>query len=190
MIYFASPTRASGTRVRPGPEQFWAGGAATAFVAALLALVAIVICRWTLGIPVLAPAGDGAWGNALTAVYVIGAGCFALAAAGLRYVLLVNTPRSGLFFGWIMGLLTLAGVVYPFSARTSAAPKIATMFVDLALGVAITWLISAVANRTSRAELLPAAPTISGTAEEPLAYDRLERDTVRLTYVPDDPDWT
>jgi len=60
MTYPASPNDARANRVRPDSAQFWAGAVATAVVAALIALVCILICRWTLGIPILAPAGDGA----------------------------------------------------------------------------------------------------------------------------------
>ena len=35
--------------------QLWSGGAATALVAALIALVGILVCRWLFNIPILAP---------------------------------------------------------------------------------------------------------------------------------------
>lgn len=50
--------------VRPG-----IGGAGKA--GGFVGLVGILICRWTLHIPILAPAGDGAWGNAHTAEYAL-----------------------------------------------------------------------------------------------------------------------
>lgn len=59
---------------------------ATAVVAALIALVGILICRWTLSIPILAPAGDGAWGNAHTDEYALLAALIAIAAAGVLYL--------------------------------------------------------------------------------------------------------
>src|SRR5271165_3354633 len=60
-------------------RQLWSGGAATAVVAALIALAGILVCRWLFGIPVLAPRQDGAWGDASTAGYAVAA-----AAAVLR----------------------------------------------------------------------------------------------------------
>jgi len=54
-------------------RQLWSGGAATAVVAALIALAGILVCRWLLGIPILAPRQDGAWGDASTAGYAIAA---------------------------------------------------------------------------------------------------------------------
>jgi hypothetical protein len=156
MTYPASPGDAATNRVRPDSAQFWAGAAATAVVAALIALVGILICRWTLNIPVLAPAGDGAWGNAHTGEYALVAALIAIIAAGLLYLLVLGTPQPGMFFGWIMGLATLAAVVYPFSTGAPLAQKGATGVVNLALGLAITSLLTAVASRAIRRPVPPA----------------------------------
>jgi hypothetical protein len=150
MTYPESSTEVGPARVRPDPAQFWAGAAATAVVAALIALVGILICRWTLKIPILAPAGDGAWGNATTGEYAVLAACAALVAAVLLYLLTLGTPQPGMFFGWIMGLATLAAVVYPFSTSAPASQKVATAVVNLILGIAIASLLSAVGARAVR----------------------------------------
>jgi hypothetical protein len=150
MTYPASPDGAGSPRVRPDSGQFWAGGVATAIVAALIALVGILICRWTLNIPILAPAGDGAWGDAHTGEYVLVAALVALVAAGLLYLLLLSTPQPVLFFHWIIGLVTLIAVVYPFSSGAPLDQKIATAVVNLVLGVAIASLLTATAARAIR----------------------------------------
>jgi hypothetical protein len=150
MTYPASPSDAATNRVRPDSAQFWAGAAATAVVAALIAMVGILICRWTLHIPILAPAGDGAWGNAHTAEYALVAALIAIIAAGLLYLLVLGTPQPGMFFDWIMGLVTLAAVVYPFSTSAPLDQKGATAVVNLVLGIAITSLLTAVATRAIR----------------------------------------
>ena len=111
MSYPASPNGAGAIRVRPDPAQFWAGAAATAVVAALIALVGILVSRWALSIPILAPTGDGAWGNAHTGEYVLLAARAALIAAGLLYLLELGAPAPRVFFGWIVGLATLAAPV-------------------------------------------------------------------------------
>ena len=157
MTYPASPGDAATNRVRPDSAQFWAGAAATAVVAALIALVGILICRWTLHIPVLAPAGDGAWGNAHTGEYALVAALIAIIAAGLLYLLVLGTPQPGMFFGWIMGLGTLAAVVYPFSTGAPLAQKGATGVVNLVLGLAITSLLTAVSSRAIRRPVPPPA---------------------------------
>src|SRR6266700_2416672 len=156
MTYPASPSDAATNRVRPDAAQFWAGAVATAVVAALIALVGILVCRWTLNIPILAPAGDGAWGNAHTAEYAFVAGLIAMIAAGLLYLLVLGTPQPGMFFDWIMGLVTLAAVVYPFSTSAPLEQKGATAVVDLVLGIAITSLLTAVAARAIRHPMPPA----------------------------------
>jgi hypothetical protein len=155
MTYPASPREAGTNRVRPDPARFWAGAAATAVVAALIALVGILVCRWALNIAILAPTGDGAWGNAHTAEYALVAAVIAIVAAGLLYLLMLGTPQPHLFFDWIMGLATLAAVVYPFSTSAPLDQKAATAVVNLVLGIAITTLLTRVAARAVRRPVPP-----------------------------------
>ena len=159
MTYPASPNDAGSPRIRIDSGRFWAGAAATAVVAALIALVGILICRWTLGIPILAPVGAGAWGDAHTGMFVFGAAVVALVAAALLYLLMLGTPQPGLFFAWIMGLATLAAVVYPFSTSAPVNQKGATAVVNLVLGIAITSLLTGVAARAVRRTGPPPPPS-------------------------------
>src|ERR1700739_2484070 len=105
MTYPASPSGAGTNRVRPDPTQFWAGAAATAVVAALIALVGILVCRWTLNIPILAPSGDGAWGNAHTVEYVLMSALVTIVAAGLLYLLVLAAPPPNVFLGRGIGVV-------------------------------------------------------------------------------------
>src|SRR5437016_5785382 len=93
----------------------WSGGAATAVVAALIALVGILVCRWLSGIPILAPRREGAWGDASTAGYCLSAAAIAIVATAIMHLLLIATPRPTVFFDWILGLATVVAVVFPFS---------------------------------------------------------------------------
>jgi Family of unknown function (DUF6069) len=162
MTYPASPSDAGSDRVRPDPARFWAGTAATAVVAALVALVGILICRWTLNIPILAPSGDGAWGSAHTAEYVLVAALAAIVAGALLYLLMLATPRPTLFFGWIVALITVVVVVYPFSTSAPLEQKAATAIVNLALGIAIISLLVTVAARAVRRPQPPRPPHDGG----------------------------
>ena len=141
---------------RPGPARYvdpgslWAGGVATAVVAALIALAGILISRWLFTIPMLAPKAAGAWGNVNTGTYVLAAAGAALVATALMHLLLLTTPRPQLFFGWIIALATLVAVVFPFSTTAPTAQKVATAVVNLVLGIAIGTLISGVAARAIR----------------------------------------
>src|SRR5271169_3178363 len=95
------------TRRRVDAKTLWSGGAATAVVAGLIALVGILVCRWLFKVPILSPSRDGAWGDASTAGYVFAAAAIALAATGMMHLLLLSTPRPRMFFGFIMALATL-----------------------------------------------------------------------------------
>src|SRR6516164_4855660 len=144
-------------RQDPEPERtrkvdartLWSGGAATAVVAALIALVGILVCRWLFKVPILSPAREGAWGNASKGAYTFAAAAVALAATGLMHLLLISTPYPRVFFGWIMGLATVVAVVYPFSTTAPTSQKLATGFVNLVLGVAIWTLITEVSRRAT-----------------------------------------
>jgi Family of unknown function (DUF6069) len=187
MTYPASPSGAGTTRARPDPTQFWAGAAATAVVAALIALVGILICRWTFNIPILAPSGDGAWGNAHTAEYVLMSALITIIAAGLLYLLVLAAPQPNVFFGWIMGLATLAAAVYPFSTSAPLDQKIATAAVDLVLGIAVTSLLTAVSARAIRRPAPPQSAPPQPVPQQPVPqqpYRGSPGDVPRQGYAP------
>lgn len=146
MTHRAPPREAAANRVRADSAQFWAGALGTAVVAAFIAVVGIFVCRRALHIPVLAPAGDGAWGNAHTAEYGLVAALIAIIAAGLLYLLVHGTRHAKMFFDCVMGLATLAAVVYPFSTAVPLDQKAATAVVNLVLGIAITALLKEMAR--------------------------------------------
>lgn len=131
-------------------RQLWAGGVATAVVAALIALVGVVVCRWLFNIPLMSPARAGTYGDVHTTDMVLVAAAAALVATGIAHLLLVSTPRPMAFFTWIVGLATLVTVLYPFSTSAPLSQKIATAAVDLVLGFAIGSLLNGVAARSIR----------------------------------------
>ena len=135
------------TQRRIDEKMLWSGGAATAVVAGLIALVGILVCRWLFKVPILSPSRDGAWGDASTAGYVFASAAVALAATGLMNLLLFATPYPRVFFGWIIGLATVVAVVFPFSTTAPLSKKAATALVNLVLGIAIGSLIGEVSRR-------------------------------------------
>jgi Family of unknown function (DUF6069) len=141
-----SPAAPSGNPVHAGT--LWAGGAATALVAALIALVGILVVRELFDTPVIYPPDDGFFGSQTTALMIYAA-IGALAATALVHVLMLTTPRALSFFGWIMGLLTIAATLAPFITDDSTESKIGSAAIYLVIGIAITSLISGVA-RTAR----------------------------------------
>jgi hypothetical protein len=134
----------------------WAGGVAAALGAALVGLVGIVVCRGLLDVPVLAPQGDGVWGDVDTVAYAGGAALAALVATGLAHLLLLSSPRPGRFFAWIMAVATVAAVLVPFAGTASLASRVATAAINLAVGLAIGALVGAAGRRAVRkASLTP-----------------------------------
>src|SRR5215471_18930302 len=142
--------RASSSDRTADARQLWSGGAATAVVAALIALVGTLVCRWLFNVPILAPRQDGAWGDASTAEYAFVAAVAALLATAVMHLLLTATPRPLVFFNWIMALATVIAVVYPFSTTAALSQKMATAVINLVLGAAIGSLINGTAARLIR----------------------------------------
>jgi hypothetical protein len=142
---------------RPGPSvnagRLWAGGGATAIVAALVAIVGILIARGIVGVAILSPKGAGAWGNASTPTYAILSAVVALLATGLLHVLLLTAPRATLFFAWIMVLVTAIGVVLPLGLLHHNDNRIATSALNLVIGLVITLLLVGVGHSATRRNL-------------------------------------
>lgn len=137
-------------RTKPDPNRLWAGGGATAVVAALVAVVCILIARGLAHVAILAPKGEGAWGDASTLEYAIGSAFCALLATGLLHFLLVTTPRATQFFGWIMILITIVAVVIPLTLVVETPSKIATALLNLVIGLVITSLLISMAGMSIR----------------------------------------
>jgi Family of unknown function (DUF6069) len=135
----------AGTRPGVDAGRLWAGGVATAVVAALAAVVGLLIARGVFHVTVVEPKGEGAWGDASTAEYALASAAVALAATALMQLLSLAVPVPWQFFQWIMGLVTLIGVVLPLTLNVALGAKVATALINLALGIIITVLVSSVA---------------------------------------------
>lgn len=144
------------------PARLWAGGFATAVVAALIVIVGVFTARGVLGIPVLAPKAASDLGNATTAVYAALAGACTLLATALLHVLLLGAPRPLLFFAWITALADLAVALAPFTQPASLASKVFTAIINLVVGVAVISLLSGVARSALRPAPGPRAGASAG----------------------------
>ncbi|MFF0225838.1 DUF6069 family protein [Streptomyces sp. NPDC004629] len=143
-----SPRGGPGEQVPPGPQavaagRLWATGAATAVVAALVAVVATMLVRGVLDIPLFAPRRAGTWGDATTGYLAGWAAAAAALATGLLHLLLVTVARPRAFFAWIAGLVTVALALLPFTTGIGIAAALASAAVFLAIGATITGLLSA-----------------------------------------------
>jgi hypothetical protein len=132
---------------QPGVDagRLWAGGVATAVIAALTAIVGLLIARGIFAVEVLAPKGEGIWGNASTTTYAVVAAGVALLATGLMHLLSVTTPAPGQFFGWIMVLVTAIAVVLPLTLTVALSAKIATALINLVIGLVIAMVVTSMA---------------------------------------------
>ncbi len=135
-------------RYRLNAGRLWASGAATALVAALVAVVGLLVARGLFRVAVLAPRENGVWGDARTATYAIVSAVAALFATGLLHVLSVAVAEPRTFFRWIMGLLTLIAAIVPLTLGGTWAPEVATALINLAIGLAITVILDNVAAAT------------------------------------------
>ena len=121
--------------------------------AALIGLVGILVARAVFQLAVLAPKQAGAFGDDNTTRLCVIAAVAALLATGLAHLLLVSTPSPLSYFGWIVGLLTVAAVVVPFLGTGSLPVRFAEAAIHLVIGMAIGGLVSNAAASASRLAL-------------------------------------
>ncbi|WP_084216369.1 DUF6069 family protein [Pseudonocardia spinosispora] len=145
--YPPAPVR---TEVNVG--RLWAGGVAAAVVAALVGLVGVLVVRAIFQLASSAKK-SGTFSDDATVQLCVMAAVAALLATGLAHLLLVSTPSPLSYFGWIVGLLTVAAVVAPFLSSSSLPIMLAEAIIHLVLGVAIGGLVSNAAAAASRLTL-------------------------------------
>ena len=151
------PPAADGPR-RVNAARLWAAGLATAVVAALVGLVGVLVVRALLRIDLYAPRDAGAFGSSVTVVLCAAAAVAALAATGLAHLLLLSTPRPLAYLSWIIGLVTAAAVVLPFTYASGLAVALAQAVIHLVIGIAIGSLVSGAAASALRSAALSTRP--------------------------------
>lgn len=139
-----------GHRYRVDAGRLWAGGGATTLVCGLIVLVGVLITRGVFDVPVLSPTRAGTLGDGTTGAYVLAACAAAVLATALLYLLMLATPQPERFFQWVVGLVTLAAVVLPFTTDASWQPQLATAVINLVIGAAILTLLTSVARTAVR----------------------------------------
>jgi hypothetical protein len=127
--------------------RLWAGGVATAVVAALVALVGLLVAR-VFDIPALRPLSGDTAIESPALRYAVVAALGALAATALMHMLIVSTPRPQSFFTWIVMLTTVVAALLPFLRDVSMEAKVATALIAVAVGICIGTLVSSVAARS------------------------------------------
>ena len=128
----------------------WAGGVATAVVAALVAAVGAVVSKVIVDAGML-PAGDrGVLGWSKELSYPAGAAVLALVATAVLHLLLVGVPQPMRFFNWLMALVAVLLAVAPFAYEAERASQIATAVVGVVTVIAIRTLLAGAARRAMR----------------------------------------
>jgi hypothetical protein len=142
------PTRPGRAGVTLSGARLWSGAIAAAVVAALIALLGLLVARGLLHIAVLAPNGDGTWGDASTIIYAGAAAAAALIATALVQLLFRFTPQPMTFFAWIWALLTVISAIGPFLPSADLAEQVATAAINVLIGIAIYELVAGTARRS------------------------------------------
>ena len=142
------PGSRTGDRTVINAGRLWAGGAATACVAALVAVIGVLLFGSVFDIKLAQPPLLLTITNSLALNYAITAFVAGLLATGLGHLLAATTPRPRMFFGWIVGLATVATVVVPFASDATMAGKVGTALINLVIGIAIGSLVNGVLTRT------------------------------------------
>jgi hypothetical protein len=128
----------------------WAGGLATALVSALIAMAGTLATAGLIGVPIIAPKGDGVWGEASATGYALGAAGLSIGVTALLHLLILCTPCPMNFFVVVVGLETFLAMVAPFATDLGLPSKICTCGLNLALGIAMGTLIGASARVSPR----------------------------------------
>ena len=124
--------------------RLWAGGVATALVAAGVAVVGVLLIRGVLGIPILSAKGQLV--NEAMGVVPVSAALAALLATALLHLLVLTTPRPTAFFGAICAIAIAIVVLQVFLSGGTREDQLATAVLYIVIGVAVISLLSGVAR--------------------------------------------
>ena len=129
-------------------KRLWAGGLATAGVAALIAWLGTLLCRALFDIEIADSAAALHVTDSFAGNYALTAALLALVATALAHVLALTTPTPRAFFSWIVGLLTAAAVVLPFTRGEDLTVQVCAAVINLLIGAAIGSLLTTVLSHT------------------------------------------
>ncbi|HEY3682821.1 MAG TPA: DUF6069 family protein [Streptosporangiaceae bacterium] len=141
----AAPPR-SPDRPHVNGGRLWAGGVATAVIAAGIGVVGLFIARGLFDVPVYLPQHDHTVLNADSVWLGLTGFVAGLVATAVMHALLLVAPRPKMFFGWIVALVTIVAVLWPFSLDMALYSQIATAVISAAMGIAIGSMLSGIAS--------------------------------------------
>ena len=131
-------------------KRLWAGGVATALVAAGIAFVGVLIINSIFEVGIQTAGRSGALVDDASTVIPVAAAIAALASTALLHLLLLTTPRPASFFSAIAVLVIVVLILQVFLAEGSIAAHIATGILYAAIGIAIVSMLSGVSATSVR----------------------------------------
>lgn len=147
--YAARPATARpADREERSSRRLWAGGGATALVAAGVGVVGVLLIHGVFNIPILS--AKGRLVNQAMVVVPLWAGLAALAATALLHLLLLTTPRPTAFFGAICAIAIAIVVLEVFLAGGNREEQVASAMLYGAIGVTVISLLSGIARTALR----------------------------------------
>lgn len=149
-------------------KRLWAGGVATALVAAGIAVVGVLVINTILEVPIQSAGRSGALvDNASTIIPVLSA-LAALVGTAVLHLLLLTTPRPATFFSALAFLLIVVLILQVFLGDGSLVVHIATAILYAGIGIAIVSMLSGVSATSVR----PKAPGGWGGRQYDGRYDQ------------------
>lgn len=131
-------------------KRLWAGGVATALVAAGIAFVGVLIINSIFEVGIQTAGRSGALVDNASTVIPVAAGIAALASTALLHLLLLTTPRPASFFSAIAVLVIVVLILQVFLADGTIWAHIATGILYAAIGIAIVSMLSGVSATSVR----------------------------------------
>ncbi|GAA4481806.1 DUF6069 family protein [Actinoallomurus oryzae] len=124
-------------QTRADASRLWAGGAATALVAAGVALIGVMVLHKILHAPILSPGGLRQAADYAMFAFPVSAAILTLLATGLLHLLMSTTPQASQFFTWIASLFMVLVVLQVFLHDTDLLTQLETAAFYLLIGIAI-----------------------------------------------------
>ncbi|PVZ09629.1 hypothetical protein [Actinomycetospora cinnamomea] len=131
-------------------KRLWAGGIATAVVAAGIAIVGVLIISNVFDLGIQTAERSGALVDNAMTIIPVAAAIAALAGTALLHLLLLTTPRPATFFSALVVLALVVLLLQVFLARGSVIDHIATAVLYAAIGLAIISMLSGVSRTAVR----------------------------------------
>lgn len=131
-------------------KRLWAGGVATAIVAAGIAILGVLIVNTVLDVGIQTAGRSGALVDNASTIIPVAAAIAALAGTALLHLLLLTTPRPASFFSAIAFLLIAVLILQVFLADGTIGAHLATAVLYAAIGIAIVSMLSGVSATSVR----------------------------------------